>query len=361
MIKSLKAIDLFCGAGGFSLGLKDAGFDVLVGIDKFDGPVKTYQHNFGVERGLQLDLSSIQPHELKNKVKNVTRTKINDLDLIVGGPPCQGFSLASRRKDRGSKEDIRNDLSLKYFEFIREINPKYFIFENVAGLLSALDGEWFQLIEQKIHEISNYEFEYEIKDTADYGIPQHRKRLLIVGTRNDQEKPKKTKKSNLKVTVKNAISDLATDIPDSKLDIIHYETDPENDYQKEMRKYNKSLINHFLRKHTSEVQEFFMGVREGTSGKFKKRTHYKFNRNDLAPTITGQPYYFIHYELPRVPTLRELARLQSFPDTFEFKGTRTTGGHRRGLDVVQEQQVGNSVPPLMAKAVGLSINNILKN
>lgn len=359
-MQAINAIDLFCGSGGFSLGLKNAGFNVLVGIDKFNGPIETYKQNFGESKGLQLDLGIIKPKELKFNIENKVKMKIENLDLIVGGPPCQGFSLASRRKDRGSLEDIRNDLSLKYFEFVKELKPKYFIFENVSGLLSALDGKWFQKIAEKIGEMKKYDFEFEIKDSADYGIPQHRKRLIIIGRREDQCKSNKISKSNKKISVQEAISDLATDKVNSKEDIIHYETEPSNEYQKLMRKNSVIVKNHFLRKHSNEVREFFKDVKEGTSGRFKKRTHYKLNRKDFSPTITGQPYDFIHYELPRVPTLRELSRLQSYPDDFEFKGTRTTGGHRRGLDVVQEQQIGNSVPPIMAEKVGFSIYSVLK-
>jgi len=340
-------IDLFSGCGGMSLGLEKAGYDVVYANDINGDALKTYKHNFPnvlVEQG---DITKISPLEVSKKIGK------KRIDVIVAGTPCQGFSTSGRR----NQNDPRNQLFKQLLKFINAFRPKMFVMENVSGLLSMEDGKAFKNIKKEFKK-AGYHVEHDILSAADFGVPQSRSRVFIIGSRKPVPKknlfPKATVREHVKV--KEALSDLCFLGINEKS--VKYKKPAKTKYQQSMRKNCDVLYNHESSNHATKIQQRFAKIPPGMDGRnvlknsdTNKRDYYRLHPNKISRTITTLPDDYIHYEKNRIPTVRELARLQSFPDSFVFLGPRTTGGPLRKHGCPQYTQVGNAVPPLLARAV----------
>lgn len=347
-MSTLNVLDLFCGAGGLSYGFKCAGFDVLLGIDNDAKALETYELNHKGSKTLCGDITQITYEE---HIKPLIDGK--KIDVIIGGPPCQGMSLSGPRKF----DDPRNKLYLSYIRLVKEIQPKAFVIENVPGLVGLFGGQIKDSIIEKFTEMG-YRIKYKILCSADYGVPQMRKRVVFVGTKvGDFEYP--TINPNT-VTCSMALSDLPSLEDELGEEVSEYATSPQNFYQQLMRKKSDVVLNHIAANHSDKVKKIISLVPDG--GNYKDLPEeYRDSRNfhvawtrfpsdKPAPTIdTGHRHHF-HYKYNRVPTVRECARLQSFPDDFKFLGNKTQ----------QFRQVGNAVPPLMAQAIAEQVKKMLE-
>lgn len=372
----LTSIDLFSGCGGMTLGFSWAGFTSVLASDIDENCEKTFATNFPEIPFLCGDLSDFKKDDFDNHIKKA------DIDVIIGGPPCQGFSLANKRRNKVSN-DPRNRL---FYEFVKTIDwysPKAFVMENVKGLLSMQSGE---VIKQIIKEFESagkfgYEVDYKILKASDYGVPQSRERVIVMGIRRDLEmKPQFPEKCIEKeVTVEEAISDLPQINAGEGEERMKYVTKPQGAYQQLMRNNTEGVFNHIAMKHTKRVIERFEAIRPGKNlldvwethgavqrGNPKEKSKIKFSQNNLrlipdkpAPTIAASfQSNFIHPYLNRNFTAREGARLQSFPDDFIFEGMRTKMSWEKGLS--QYQQIGNAVPPLMAFEIAKTLIELLE-
>jgi len=360
---NLTFIDLFAGAGGKSCGFEQAGFRALFATDINQMCADTYLHNragFPKTRFLTKDIRDIHPQD----ILNITGMKKGQIDVICGGPPCQGFSLAGRR----DPTDRRNTLFQEYVKIVKYIKPKIFVMENVVGILSMkINGKKVKDIIKDYFE-PDYSVDLEILNAADYGVPQLRERVFFVGNRIGTKNPFPEKHLTPKkyVSVQSAISDLE-DISSGQL-CNHYRSKARSNYQAERRKnckYGGQLFNHEASQHTKKVIARFSMLPEGggmeslpDEWKTKKRNVLRLKASEPAKTVVTLPDDFVHYNRPRILTVREMARLQSFDDDYIFLGKRTTGGLRRRVECPQYTQVGNAVPPLMAKAVAMSIKEL---
>ncbi|WP_243651423.1 DNA cytosine methyltransferase [Cocleimonas flava] len=343
---SYKVLDIFSGCGGLSLGLEQAGFEIVLGIDNWQDALNTFKKNHINSETYCHDLSKIDYNHIeKNYLKD-------GIDVIVGGPPCQGFSISGKR----DPSDPRNKLYTSFVKSVKHFKPKAFVMENVPNLASMQQG--------RIKDIITSEFEslgYSIKSerllTSDYGVPQNRKRFIMVGLLNDTEFsfPAKTHFEN-KITTEQAISDLPEN---SVVCGAGYLSKPLSNYQKHIRGKSKGIFNHVITNHTEKTTSIISLVPDGGNykdlpNKYKNTRNVniawtRFNSKKPSLTIdTGHRHHF-HYKYNRVPTVRESARLQSFPDDFIFLGSKTS----------QYKQVGNAVPPILSKSLGLALLNNL--
>ena len=350
----MNVIDLFCGCGGLSYGYKQAGCNILVGVDNDEKALKTYEYNHQGSKGLNLDLSN------ENFVEEISKA-IGDkkVDIIIGGPPCQGFSLTGTRNE----DDIRNKLYKAMFIAAKKFKPKAIMIENVPGIKRLYGGRFYNLIVEEFNKLGIYNFDSKILYAPDFGVPQIRKRIFIIGIRKDignVEFPEPKLSPDNYVTTKDAIGDLPSLENEPDEDEFEYEIEAFSDYQKLMRKNSKKIYNNLVTKHTDEVKKVISLVPDGgnfkdlpdgvgTSRKFNEAWR-RYDSNKPSRTIdTGHRNHF-HYKYNRVPTVRENARLQSFPDDFIFIGNKTE----------QYRQVGNAVPPLLSQAVAEKIIKIIK-
>lgn len=338
--RKLSVIDLFCGCGGFSYGFQQAGYEVTIGVDKEPHALKTFEHNHENTTALELDLSvNTALPTIVNKLEG------RSIDVIIGGPPCQGFSMTGTRKET----DERNKLFYSMFGLVSLIRPKAIIIENVPGILTLYKGKAKSEIERLCRKYG-YTCVSRKMFAPDYGIPQIRKRVFFVALRNDLgtfEFPKPNVSAEAYVTSSQAINDLPSLEKNLGCDLMDYEGPPRSAYQTLMRKGSLKIRNHVGTKHTEHVINVIKQVPEG--GNYKDLPpgvgdSRKFNEawtryHSLKPSRTidtGHRNHF-HYKWNRVPTVRENARLQSFPDRFVFLGNKTQ----------QNRQVGNAVPPLL--------------
>lgn len=351
-IRKPTVIDMFCGCGGLSRGFMDARYEVLLGIDNNDDALKSFKANHNGAIGMNSDLfkgSTIL--EMASAIDN------KKVDLIIGGPPCQGFSLTGTRIEN----DERNRLFNAMVHAVEFFQPKAFLLENVPGLATLYEGKARTAIINEFSKLG-YTVTDQILYAPDYGVPQIRKRLFFIGLLNGQEfefpEPLLTPENY--VTTGDAISDLhdftAEDMGD---EVSNYRSEPKSMYQKLMRKKSTSLYNHVGTKHTDHVINVISQVPEGgnhkdlppgvgDSRKFNE-AWTRYHRNRPSKTIdTGHRNHF-HYEFNRVPSVRENARLQSFPDDFRFFGNKTQ----------QYRQVGNAVPPLLGYILGKKLRDYL--
>lgn len=349
----MNAIDLFAGCGGLSKGFMDAGFDIIVGVDNDAAALHTFELNHQGAATLNADLSK---QETFDEIKRLAGNK--SIDVIIAGPPCQGFSLTGPR----NFDDKRNKLYLAVFEMVKMYNPQAFIIENVPGMATLYNGEIKKEIIKRF-ELLGYNIKSDILCAADFGVPQIRKRLIFMGVRKDVGTPvfpKPVVAPDKYVTCREAISDLPALTDTLGEEESPYLSKPTTDYQKQMRKKCKVLHNHTATAHTQMVKDTIALVPEG--GNYKdlpkgvgesRKFHEawtRYNGNAPSRTIdTGHRNHF-HYEYNRVPTVRENARLQSFPDDFVFYGTRTQ----------QYRQVGNAVPPLLGFYLGKALQEIIE-
>ncbi|WP_417414653.1 DNA cytosine methyltransferase [Hoeflea sp.] len=472
MTKTFKYVDLFSGCGGLSLGLRAAGFKERLAVEKSEMPAETYYHNLikpiddvdewkreyvgadlsgQVEKGLVVsELGKLL--ERDDLVKNIAAEGI---DLVAGGPPCQGFSMAGRR----NPDDIRNQLPWQFLEFVETVKPKVVIIENVSGMKSdfAKHGKRspFAELQDALREIgSGYVVQPLLLNARHFGVPQNRPRLFLIGIVQDIA-------SKLGITVSGALWSSADDdgriiateggrprlaprrthFTGAELQKLGQDADRQQErsvrealydildakpsersgaYQAQLaeldqlvtRKKTNSLKNHNKRRHSEKVKRRFsfyqmaaerginklvLGIPlrkeisrdarnsaihasypapgpDGGNGFLedidifvqhvhelatKKHSQRALRLHEPSPTVVSLPDDFVHPVEPRVPTVRELARFQSFPDTFEFRAKETTGAYRRRVEVPQYTQVGNAVPPLLAKALGTHLHAIL--
>lgn len=345
-----KILDLFSGAGGFSLGLDSLkGFKTVLATDFNDSALQTLKHNFPHCKTINGDITD---SNIKQKI--IDHAKALNVNMIIGGPPCQGFS--NKGKKLGLK-DPRNFLFLEYLKIVEAISPELFIIENVPSLLTAADGYFIKEIKEKINDLG-YIVNYDVLNSFDFGVPQVRKRAIIIAH--------KTKSislplpQNTRVTVKDAISDLSYLNSGEGENETSYKYKPQSSYQKQLRNPSGRLFNHVATKHNSVALEKLElippeGGKESLPielrGKQKFKTTWGRLKWDLpSPTIdtrfdTPSNGTNSHPYLNRAITPREAARIQSFPDWFEFKGKKTAIC----------TQIGNAVPPLLATKIGEAI------
>lgn len=344
--KKLTVIDLFCGCGGLSQGFIDAGYEISLGIDKWVDAIETFNFNHKDSKGIVADLLEINPNTIS---KNET---IDKVDVIIGGPPCQGFSIAGKR----IIEDERNQLYKTFLNFVEYFKPKAFLMENVPNIMSMGKGAIKNQIIKDFEKLG-YKVSHQILLASNYGIPQNRKRAFFVGLKNNVEFdfPIPTSPNN-KITSKEAISDLTEH---SITDGSPYYNKYESSYQKQMRNGNKVVFNHQITEHKEKTIEIIAMVPDG--GNYKslpkelhttRKVNIAWTRlNSQKPSFTidtGHNHHF-HYEFNRVPTARESARLQSFHDDFIFRKGKTS----------QLKQIGNAVPPLLAKELAKKLKSYL--
>ncbi|MGG2090492.1 DNA cytosine methyltransferase [Priestia aryabhattai] len=515
------AIDLFCGAGGFSEGIIQAGFHIVYSSDRSPHVKETYEKRHrqlgliqGINTHFQLsDIRDLNGEKMLSDINNLEifrENSVEEIDVIFGGPPCQGFSIAGKR----DKDDPRNTLFREYLRIIKEIKPQYVVMENVAGLLSMELNTGFESVSGRKYpdnslitevlpeelDALNYNVEpIRLLNAADFGVPQRRKRAILIASRKDVVKAQypvpTTKEPNEKVTVMEAIGDLFSEgklseyavglqegrtphfanrmpIPNyfgtfnqetsshaaavqerfslfaqgestqdvvdkiisNGLDLNEYpnlfrelifnsnsshnlselkvaideikpnlylECDPKernkkyksllkkiikfwdteledkkvkavlgntnltveeftliyNQCKKTWNKsYTEEYIHDLFKYKSKEITEFFLDALLT-----KKDSRIRIDGEGTAPTMLTLPDDFIHPVLNRILTVREMARIQGFDDSFEFMGKRTTGGSKRKDEVPQYTQVGNAVPPLLAYAIALEIKQALIN
>ena len=373
----LNSIDLFSGCGGMTLGFGWAGFNSVLASDIDENCEKTFATNFPDIPFLCGDLSEFTKEDFDNYIEN------KNIDVIIGGPPCQGFSLANKRRNKVS-EDPRNSLFYEFVKTITWYNPKSFVMENVKGLLSMESGQVIKEIQNEFENAGKFGYEVRTKvlKASDFGVPQSRERVIIIGIRKDlnlvPEFP--SKKGANDVTVEEAISDLPKIKAGEGEEIMNYAGNPTNEYQKFMRKNAKNVFNHIAMRHTQRLIERFKAIMPGKNlldvwethgalqrGNPNEKSKVKFSQNNLrliankpAPTIAASfQSNFIHPFLDRNFTAREGARLQSFPDDFIFEGMRTKMSWEKGLS--QYQQIGNAVPPLMAYEIAMTLKKVLES
>ena len=343
MEKEYKVIDCFCGAGGLSLGFEKAGFEVLYAFDLDEASINTYKHNSQYHHGQAFvrDIYNVS----KKSIEEDLGHELGEIEVVIGGPPCQGFSV----QRRGDDNDPRNSLVLEYIRMIIDINPRFFVMENVGGLLSPRGIPYLTQLTEKLCEAS-YTIQRQTLNASDFGVPQSRKRVFIVGERMNGgaqkfEFPKPTSKPEK--TVRNAIFDL-------------------------MNKYENDIPNHKSDKLSAVNLQRIQAIKEGegrdslpealqlechkkNTGHRHLDTYGRMAWDKPSPTITARFDSFSrgrfgHPVLDRTITLREGARLQTFPDDFEFLGTK----------VEVARQIGNAVPPVLAEKVAEQVKACLQ-
>lgn len=392
--KILRYIDLFAGAGGLSLGLYNAGMKGLFAIEKNADAFSTLKHNL-IDNKNHFDWPKwlpIKSHDICQFVmeykEQLSKLK-GKVDLVVGGPPCQGFSMAGKR----DHTDIRNTMVHYYLNIIEIVRPKFLVLENVHGFTLEFKEDnnkkpYSKIVIEKLEELG-YNVETKEIKMDEYGVPQKRVRFILIGSLKDNisdffDKLEKGRDSFLekkgltrKVTIKEAISDLLKSnehykCPDCNQNFENGNYgDISSNYQKFMRLgVEDSPNSHRFTKHTKEIElmqqrmieTITPGIRitpkDNLLEGLKRRGVTLLDPESMSPTVTSHPDDFIHYCEPRILTVREMARLQSFPDWYEFMGKYTTGGKLRKVDVPRYTQVGNAVPPLFAEQLGLIIRSL---
>lgn len=388
-------IDLFAGSGGLSLGLFNSGFQGIFAVERNQDAFETLKYNLIDKRNHfywpeWLEMKNWDINELLAVHKNDLENLSNSVDLIVGGPPCQGFSMAGKRQNN----DIRNQLMHSYVEFVEIIQPKMLFFENVQGFTvdfkknNKVKNYSLILVDQL--KMLGYTVNFQVVTMSDFGVPQNRKRFILFATKdaNNSQNFFETligntnnflinKNLRLPITVSQAIGDLTksqgeVESPDTKGFTNGVYGQVSSNYQRLMRTNIKKVSlpdSHRFAKHRKETIELFERLMDVSDKAIritpsmnlvkglKKRGVTPLKGDSVCNTITSIPDDYVHYSEPRIMTVREHARIQSFPDDYEFKGPYTTGGERRKKDVPRYTQVANAVPPLFAEQVGNVILN----
>ena len=336
-------IDLFSGCGGLSSGFVKAGFKVACAVDMWKDATETFKQN---HKDVKFVFNCSTEKFIKNEICSIKNNF--KIDGVVGGPPCQGFSTVGTR----DPSDKRNHLFKDFYQIVQIVSPNFFLIENVQGLLNLNKGYFIKKIVELFGEDGlGYNINYKLINTSEYGIPQVRKRVFIVGTKNKffhfptiEEK---------RVSTSEALSDLPSlDFFEKKS---KYKFSPQNEYQEYLRINSSQVLNHEPTKHTQQTIDVISRIKDG--GKISdlpkefweirkyNKTFQRMNSSKPSLTIdTGHRNYF-HYKENRIPSVRECARIQSFDDTFEFLSSKTS----------QYKQVGNAVPPIMANKIALNL------
>lgn len=366
-----KAIDFFCGCGGISAGLRSSGYEVVAGIDNNQEYSQSFAHNFKSSKCMELDLSKISPKEIGEKLN----LKRGELDILAGGPPCQVFSKNVPRKYR-FLEDENNRLIRSFILNCEYFLPNFILMENVAEMKNGFSKSYTLEILERLGKLG-YSVSHSVLNAADYGVPQRRRRAFFIG-RRDSIEPRFPKPTHRKATEENMqdffpfpshvnVWDAIGDLPnlhhgegESPCD---YKLDCFSDYQKKVRNDSKVVFNHVARRlretQFSRLEHLRPGqgvndlpehlrVKGGYSGAYGRLT-----KDMIAPTITRWVFHpgsgrWGHPEDIRVITIREAARIQGFPDNFEFVGSYNQ----------QSGQIGNAVPPLLIQSIA---QELLKN
>lgn len=404
--KKNTVIDLFAGCGGLSLGLYQAGWEGLFAIEKNPFAFETLKYNL-IDNKKHFNWPEWLPktaheiNEVLDKYPEQLKALRGHVDLVAGGPPCQGFSMAGKREEN----DTRNQLVFSYIRFIELVKPKMILFENVKGFTYAFDkGKTEAEAEPYSHKVISqleelgYDVKAQVIDFSQYGVPQRRKRFILVGIIKELGSPnqfeellKANKDAFLKgkglsttTTLKEAISDLLRSngekpTPDRKGfesgvygngQLTNYEILMRGDYPD-----NHSVPDsHSFAHHTQGKVDCFKKLLseypergKRIDGKNRARWDIKqrgitvLDPSSVSPTITGQPDDYLHYSEPRIMTVRECARIQSFPDWYEIKKKYTTGGMMRKIEVPRYSQIGNAIPPLFAEQAGFVLKQMLEH
>lgn len=402
---NLKYIDLFSGCGGLSLGLHKSNWKGIFAIEKNPDAFKTLEFNL-INKKKHFEWPKWLPqsaHDINEILKN-HKTELKKLrgtiNLIAGGPPCQGFSMAGRRNEA----DERNSLIKSYIKFVELVQPDLIFFENVKGFTMEFKKNkekgiaYSEIVLKSLNELGYY-VQGKLVNFSEYGVPQKRTRFILIGVKKtldnvtqetansffqklEKNKYSFLKSNNLNLinTVEDAISDLyqsngLVDSPDSPGFKSSVYGKPISKYQKYIRKNIRTEIpdSHRFPKHQKSTIAKFRNILELTENRrnlditndirerynIKKHTIIPLSANACSPTITTLPDDYIHYKEPRIMTVREYARLQSFPDWYKFQGKYTTGGKLRKQEVPRYSQIGNAIPPLFAEQAGIILRNLL--
>lgn len=379
MINKLKTLDLFAGAGGLSLGFHHAGFSPSFMIDNYAQSVETLEANFSHlgAQVLQKDLSKFTAHQFKNFLKKEGYD--NDFDVIVGGPPCQGWSLVGRGKLRSLGvattslfNDPRNKLYKRFIQYVREFSPSVAVMENVPGMLSHSKLNVAEIVARNLED-SGYNVTWDLLNAVNYGVPQKRTRLIFIGVRKDLDTSFKMPETHFKNgkrrfperTVRDAIRDLPVIRNGSQEWVRNYSNKRNSsDFAARMRSKVKpdKVFDHICRNQNDQDIEAFKIMMQGDWYRDLPKK-YKRYRDDIfedkykklywdkpswcvTAHLSKDCYTHIHPSQARTISIREAARLQSFPDHFYFGGSGM--GHKFRL-------IGNAVPPLMAEAIAKEV------
>jgi DNA (cytosine-5)-methyltransferase 1 len=416
-MKTSKFIDLFAGCGGLSLGAMKAGFEGEIAIEHQENAFKTLEFNL-INNGIptldnkkfnwpeKIDKKAYDINDFIEKNQDYLDEIKGTIDLIVGGPPCQGFSSMGKRK----KTDPRNQLYKSYIKFIEKVKPKIILIENVAGIASKFNNQGKSYKDNIIDKLKkDYYIDGQIIWANDFGVPQIRKRFIIIGFLKENfpdkiildnvfdkikaDSKEFTDKYGIsKTTCYQALSDLdgdnneseTIDYKDENAFVKKYKTfkykESEFPYQEIMRlgKTERDIADsHRIGEHLNKTKSIYsklINIKKNkkvnesdrlTKKDFldagwssKKMIIHVIKKHAASPTITTCPYDYIHYEYPRILTVREFARIQSFPDWFEFKGLYATSGSF-SYTTPRYTQIGNAVPPLMAESILKTLKSYL--
>ena len=396
METELNYVDLFTGCGGLSLGLHNSGWKGLFAIEKSVDAFETLKYNLidrlnHFEWPDWLEQKEHDIYELLEQHKDDLKKLENKVDMIVGGPPCQGFSLAGKRQH----QDERNQLVQAYLEIIEIIKPQIIMIENVKGFDVGFKTDnnertkaTSDIVIDHLKEIGYDDATKYIFDFSEYGVPQKRKRVIIIATLSNKAKEFKQlmdsnkskfledKGLNNTITLQDAISDLLfsngtkknNEYPNFKFGTY---SEPKTNYQRLMRSGEQEkgdiVDSHRFVNHKQGTIKKFKDIIENklSNEQIQKKYNTKKSSTKLletdkpSTTLTTLPDDYVHYCEPRILTVREYARIQSFPDWFEIKGKYTTGGKMRVKEVPRYTQVGNAIPPLFAEQCGLILKEIV--
>lgn len=391
-MSKIKVFDVFSGAGGFSCGFEMAGCEVIGAIEHDKWAADTFKYNHPHAKMLLGDIETFSTETLKEQIEQP--------DIIIGGPPCQGFSICV--KNAGDPKDPRNSLFVEFIRMAKIFSPKVMVMENVPNIIRAKTKSGIRVVDiiQQEFEKMNYHVYYDVLNASDYGVPQMRQRFVLIAASQELGKPfplkthfvegtdqEDTTKLKKCPTLWEAISDLPDIEAREGSEVMEYTKPAVNEYQQACRRNSTKLYNHLAMKHTKRLVERFsqmtwgQSVSDITDERLKQRKRngngrvsdspYDQNNRRMHPdrichTITATFYgNFVHPYKNRNFTAREGARIQSFPDSYIFFGKPTVVSKKLLLKegrtgeayLCQYSQIGNAVPPLMAKAIA---ENILK-
>ena len=348
MSKKFTAVDIFSGAGGMSIGSMMAGIQPILAVEFDVYAANTYKTNHPKTVVLQRDIKTVNPLEHTDK----------NPFILFGGPPCQGFSVANTKTR--NLENPNNWMFQEYVRFVKDLEPEWFLFENVVGFKSFDKGKFAIEVEEELR-LAGYETNSTVLNASDFGVPQDRKRFFIVGHKKDKGGIKfdfTTLKKQKRVSVGEALADLPVLKNGDKINECNYKHEALHPYTRIMRRKSKIAMQNLVTESKPHIVDRYRAIKQGENWKAAERkgllktytstkhTHsgiYKRLEED-KPAVTIANYrksMLIHPHEDRGLSLREAARLQSFPDNFRFEGTLS----------FQQQQVGNAVPPLLAKAI----------